>query len=94
MFKSHKVVNHGAYQYVDEDKTTNTIEAFWSFLKRGLTGTYHNVIHKLIHRYCSEFKYRWNMRKKSAEKCFENLIDRCFGRKITWDILTSPLLKY
>ncbi len=34
--KSHKVVNHGAYQYVDGDKTTNTIEAFWSFLKRGL----------------------------------------------------------
>lgn len=28
VFKSHKIVNHGAYQYVNGDKTTNTIEAF------------------------------------------------------------------
>ena len=54
--KSHKVVNHVAYQYVYGDKTTNTIEAFWSFLKRGLIWTYHNISHKLIHRYRFEFE--------------------------------------
>lgn len=94
MFKGHKIVNHGAYQYVDGDKTTNTIETFWSHLKRGIVGTYHSISKKLIHRYCVEFEYRWNMIKKSDEECFETVITQSFGKRMTWDIVTCSEQRY
>ncbi len=94
MFKEHRIVNHSAYQYVDGDKTTNTIESFWSHLKRGITGTYHRISKKLIHRYCSEFEYRWNMRRKSVEECFETVITQSFGKRMTWDIVTCSEQRY
>lgn len=43
MFKSHGVVNHGKGEYVRGPIHTNTIESFFSLLKRGLVGTYHQV---------------------------------------------------
>jgi hypothetical protein len=57
----HLTVKHTENNYVTvgEDHT-NSIEGFWSLLKRGIIGIYHNVSPKHLHRYCHEFGYRYN----------------------------------
>ncbi len=59
---NHGVVNHGQKQYVIGSKHTNTIEGFWSQLKRSIDGTYHAVSPKYLQSYVNEFVYRYNQR--------------------------------
>jgi transposase-like protein len=59
----HETVNHGQREYVRGDVTTNTIEGFFSLIKRGVYGTFHNVSKAHLHRYVAEFEFRWNHRK-------------------------------
>lgn len=61
-FKSHQSVNHSADEYVRGDVHTNTVEGFFSLLKRGLVGTYHHVSEAHLQRYCREFDFRYNHR--------------------------------
>jgi transposase-like protein len=64
----HETVNHSQKQYARkiwkdgkiETITTNTAESFFSLLKRGVYGTFHHVSKQHLHRYCSEFDFRWN----------------------------------
>jgi transposase-like protein len=50
-FADHRVVNHGANEYVRGDAHTNTIEGYFSILKRGIVGTYHHVSQQHLKRY-------------------------------------------
>lgn len=59
----HHTVNHGKGEYVRGDVTTNTAEAFFALLKRGVYGTFHHVSRQHLHRYTDEFSFRWNHRK-------------------------------
>ncbi len=60
---THKRVNHAAKQYViGKDIHTNTIEGFWSQLKRSIDGTYHHVSPKWLPLYVSEYSFRYNHR--------------------------------
>lgn len=59
---AHKSVNHSAYEYVRGDAHTNTIESYWSILKRGINGTYIHVSKKHLQKYLWEFEYRHNLR--------------------------------
>jgi transposase-like protein len=59
----HSVVNHGKGEYVRNDVHTNTVENYFSILKRGITGVYHHVGEQHLHRYLSEFNFRYNGRK-------------------------------
>jgi hypothetical protein len=59
----HYVIKHKQKQYVDGKVHTNTIEDFWSFLKRGLFGTYHLTINekafaKICGRVCFQIQYK------------------------------------
>jgi len=69
----HKTVNHSAKQYVVGDVHTNTIEGFWSQLKRGLNGTYHSVSPKYLQNYVDEFAFRYNLRN-SVEHLFHQIL--------------------
>jgi transposase-like protein len=58
----HGVVDHGAGQYVCGSIHTQTIEGFWSILKRGVVGTFHKVSAKYLPLYVAEFQFRYNNR--------------------------------
>ena len=59
----HQRVNHGSEVYVMGDAHTNTIEGFWSLLKRGINGVYHAVSPKHLQKYVNEYAFRYNHRK-------------------------------
>ncbi|HEX9059125.1 MAG TPA: IS1595 family transposase [Clostridia bacterium] len=59
---NHQMVNHGTGEYVRGDVYTNTLEGFWSQLKRSINGTYHAVSPKYLQTYVNEFSYRYNRR--------------------------------
>ncbi|HWK06131.1 MAG TPA: IS1595 family transposase [Puia sp.] len=61
----HKTVNHSEGQYKSGQFHTNSIENYWSLLKRGIIGIYHQISSKHLQRYCDEFAYRFNSRKLS-----------------------------
>src|SRR5205823_13669778 len=58
----HKRVNHVRRVYVSGDVHTNTIEGFWSLLKRGISGVYHGVSTKHLQSYVDEYVFRYNHR--------------------------------
>jgi transposase len=60
---SHKRVHHSAKIWVLGDAHTNTIEGFWSLLKRGINGVYHAVSQKYLQNYIDEYAFRYNHRK-------------------------------
>ena len=68
----HASINHSKGEYVRGIVHTNTIESFWSQLKRGVAGTYIHVSQKHLDKYLSEFEYRFNLRK-SPSAMFEIL---------------------
>jgi transposase-like protein len=62
-FASHDVVNHTAKEYSRGHVTTNTVEASFALLKRGLIGTFHSIGEQHLQRYVNEFDFRWNTRQ-------------------------------
>ena len=58
----HDAVAHGIGEYVRERVHTNGIESFWSLMKRGYYGTYHQMSPYHLHRYVDEFEGRHNQR--------------------------------
>lgn len=58
----HGAVNHTQKKYVVGAIHTNTIEGFWSLIKRGVVGTYHKVSRKYLPLYVAEFQFRYNNR--------------------------------
>ncbi len=71
----HQVVRHSAGQYVVGAVHTNTIEGFWSLLKRGIMGSYHKVSKEYLPLYVNEFAWRYNNRKNP--NAFAELITTC-----------------
>src|ERR1700691_4561095 len=62
-FAGHGSVNHSAEEYVRAAFWhTNTVENYFSILKRGITATYHHVSNAHLHRYLAEFDLRYNQR--------------------------------
>ncbi len=59
------MICHGAGQYVMGAVHTNTIEGFWSMVKRGIMGSYHKVSKKYLHLYVSEFEFGYNNRENA-----------------------------
>ena len=58
----HQIIRHSDHEYVVGAVHTNTIEGFWSILKRGVVGTFHKVSAKYLPLYVAEFQFRYNNR--------------------------------
>ena len=58
----HEVINHQERRYVDGYIHTNTIEGFWSLLKRAWYGTHHHYSKKYAHLYVAESCWKYNHR--------------------------------
>ena len=66
------------------DVYTNTVECFFSLLKRGIHGTFHHVSEGHLNRYCDEFSFRWNHRKATdAERAMAALAG-VEGKRLTY----------
>jgi hypothetical protein len=61
----YKKVRHNASEYVHGKVHTNYLDSFWSLLKKGVVGTYHNVSRKFFPHYPNEFSCRFNNRENS-----------------------------
>lgn len=87
LFKSHDVVNHGIGEYVRGDAHTNTIEGYFSILKRGIIGTYHHVSAEHLKRYLAEFDFRYNQRTAlgvTDRERFVKAIPGIVGKRLTY----------
>jgi hypothetical protein len=60
----HETINHGAKEYSRGDVTTNSVEGYFSIFKRGMKGVYQHCAEKHLHRYLSEYDFRYNYRVK------------------------------
>jgi hypothetical protein len=56
---NHQSVSHSAKEWVRGDVHTGTIDGYWGLLKRGVIGSFHQISIKHLHRYLSEFQFRW-----------------------------------
>jgi transposase-like protein len=61
-YGKHETVRHSTGEYVRGDAHTNTVEGYFSILKRGIVGTYHHVSPAHLHRYLKEFDFRYSNR--------------------------------
>lgn len=80
----HKSVNHAKLEYARGDVSTNEAESYFALLKRGITGSFHSVSKQHLHRYCSEFSYRWNERKTTDTERTVKAIALSEGKRLTY----------
>lgn len=73
----HSFIKHNQGEYVNGRIHTNTIEGFWSLLKRGIVGIYHFTSKKHLQRYVDEFVFRYNTRNGSETDRFNLLLQNC-----------------
>ena len=71
----HRRINHSAKVYVAGDVHTNSIEGFWSLVKRGIGGVYHSVSAKYLQSYLDEYSFRYN-RRDSGNLIFPAILAR------------------
>jgi transposase-like protein len=86
-YAKHQTVRHSTGEYVRGDAHTNTIEGYFSILKRGIIGTYHHVSPQHLKRYLAEFDFRYNERSglgvndsERATKALKGIV----GKRLTY----------
>ena len=73
----HKTVNNSVEYVSAEGINTNSIEGFWSLLKRGIKGNFHWLSKKYLQNYITEFEFRYNNREN--ELVFSDVVARLLG---------------
>ena len=88
----HHSVNHSIGEYVRGDVHTNTIEGYFSIMKRGIVGVYHHVSPQHLKRYLAEFDFRYNERMalnvsdvERAAKAVKGVV----GKRVTYQDAAS-----
>lgn len=86
---NHNFVKHGAGEYVVNDCHTNTLEGFFSLLKRGIVGIYHFVSAKHLDNYLNEFTFRYNSKDYSEQDRFNLLLSATANKRLTYKTLIA-----
>ena len=87
----HETVNHSAGEYARDGVTTNSIEAVWAVLKRGIYGTFHHVSEKHLGRYLNEFTFRLNegnVERHTLQR-LDSFVDGAAGKRLTYKELIA-----
>lgn len=86
-YKRHESVSHSTDEYVRGEAHTNTIENYFSIMKRGIHGIYHHVSQQHLKRYLAEFDFRYNERMalgvndmQRTEKAIKGIV----GKRLTY----------
>ena len=77
-------VKHGQGEYVRGEVHSNTVEGFFSLLKRGIVGSFHHVSTGHLHRYCDEFAFRYSARGVSDAERSKLLVKGAEGKRLTY----------
>jgi transposase-like protein len=88
-FPSHQSVNHSEHEYVRGNVHTNTVEGFFSQMKRSIDGTHHHVSADHLHRYVAEFDFRYSTRKMTDSDRALRIIEQGNGRRLPYRPLTG-----
>jgi len=88
MGRKHHQVDHFRDEFVRYENgltiTTNTVEGFFALLKRGINGVYHHVGQQHLHRYLSEFDFRYNTRRITDGERTTKLIRQVHGKRLMY----------
>ena len=82
VFKKHIILYHSKNEHRKGDYHTNTIEGFWSMLKRSIIGQYHKVSQEHIQSYVDELSFKYNYRNQNI---FNTLIIRSVSKTLPFD---------
>jgi len=91
-FIDHQTVNHSQEEYVRGDVHTNTVEGYFSIFKRGMRGIYQHCAKKHLHRYLTEFDFRYNNRIRLGVDDMaraENALRGIVGKRLTYRTINS-----
>ena len=84
---AHETVNHSVKEYARGDVNTNTVKGFFSIFKRGMKGIYQHCGERHLHRYLSEYDFRYNNRialgvddENRAVKALKSVV----GKRLTY----------
>jgi transposase-like protein len=85
-FSGHGTVNHSADEYVSTDgfRHINTAECRFSLMKRAVYGTHHSVSEAHLHRYLSEWDFKWNTRKTNDGERAALIAKGIEGKRLTY----------
>jgi transposase-like protein len=86
-FAGHKTVVHTAGEYYKDGAGTQSAEAFFAILKRGVMGSFHSVSEQHLQRYVDEFAFRWDNRSamgvEDAERA-RRIVKGAIGRRLMY----------
>lgn len=88
----HEFVKHSMNEYVRGNVHTNSIENFWTLLKRTIKGTYVSVEPLHLDSYLDEQSFRFNERKENNQSRFLKVVGGVSGCKITYKELIGDCL--
>lgn len=90
---SHESVDHSKFEWTRDDVHTNTLEGFFSVLKRGLVGVYQHVDTKHLDRYLAEFDFRQNNRERLGINDSQRArlaLKGVVGKRLTYETTDRP----
>lgn len=82
--RQHDRVNHSDGEYVRGDVHVNSAEGFFALLKRGVMGAFHHVSKGHLHRYCSEFEFRYDRRTMNDGERAAEIVLGAEGKRLTY----------
>jgi transposase-like protein len=75
----HYRIRHKSGVYVRGHIHTNSVDGFWSLIKRGIGGVYHSVSPKYLQTYLDEYSFRFNRRHEGNQQ-FRAILERAVER--------------
>ncbi|RXK86248.1 IS1595 family transposase [Filimonas effusa] len=85
----HVTVNHSQNEYISGIYHTNTVEGFFSILKRSILGIFHHLSVKHLQRYCDEISFRYNTRYMEDAERFYYTLTKTEGRLTYKRLITA-----